>query len=111
MPPTISRWPHVPVRLGLMFASFLIPVSAFARITPAPAAGHAAERTLELSAHDRKGNAVLDLTASDIEIVEGGKTIPLTSLRLVTAPLAPPIVTLVFDEVAPGVAKTDRDLA
>jgi VWFA-related protein len=91
----------------------LAPFSAFAQPAAAPAgvAGPARQATLELSAHDKKGNPVLDLTASELQIVEGNKTVPLSSLRLVTAPLAPPIVTLVFDDVVPGVAKVDRDLA
>jgi VWFA-related protein len=119
MPHTIRVWPQVPARLALLFAAFLFSFSIYAQTIPVPAgttgpgpaAANGPELTLELSAHDRKGNPVLDLAASEVQIVEGGKPVPLSSLRLVTAPQAPPIVTFIFDEVVPGVAKADRDLA
>ncbi|MGO9228274.1 MAG: VWA domain-containing protein [Bryobacteraceae bacterium] len=119
MPCTIRVWPQVPARLAALFAAFLFSFSVGAQTVPVlagttgpgPAAGNGPELTLELSAHDRKGNPVLDLAASEVQIVEGGKPVPVSSLRLVTAPQAPPIVTLLFDEVVPGVAKQDRDLA
>jgi VWFA-related protein len=116
MPYTLPVRPQVPMRLALLFAAVLLSLSAHAQTAPVPAtagatAGNGAERTIELSAHDRKGNPVLDLTASDVQVIEAGKPVPLDSLRLVTAPPAPPVVTLLFDEVTTGVARTDRDLA
>jgi len=111
--------PQLPTPLAFALVAFLFCFSAQAQNGPAfgarkgsgPTAANAPELTLELSAHDKKGNAVLDLAPSEVQIIEGGKPVPLKSLRLVTAPPVPPIVTLVFDEVVPGVAKTDRDLA
>ncbi len=70
-----------------------------------------AEVTLELTAHDKKGNPVLDLDRSEVQIIEGGKPVPLSSLRLVKEPQPAPFVTLVFDEVSTGDLKTHGDLA
>ena len=112
MPRTLPVRPQVRMRLAVLFAPLLLSLPAHAQTAPvAAAAGGGAERTIELNAHDRKGNPVLDLTAADVQSIEAGKPVPLSSLRLVTAPQAPPIVTLIFDEAAPGVAKTNRDMA
>ena len=119
MPLVISVRPQLLVRLALAFAILMFGLSAqaqnghtfAARTGAGPTAGPADNRALELSAHDKAGNPVLDLKPSEVQIVEGGKQVPLNSLRLVTEPRVPPVVTLVFDEVVPGVAKTDHDLA
>ncbi len=97
------------IRIGALVFSLLF-FSFLAQSSPVTA-GKPAEVTLELTAHDKKGNPVLDLDRSEVQITEGGKPVPLSSLRLVKAPQVAPFVTLVFDEVVPGVSKTDADLA
>jgi VWFA-related protein len=105
----MSEKPHKSTLLSLIFMIFVFYLPAQAQ--NAAAAGKAVEVTLELAAHDKKGNAVLDLAPSEVQIVDAGKPIPLQSLRLITQPQVPPMVTLLFDEVVPGVAKMDHELA
>ena len=119
MPDIVSGRPQFRTLHALAFVVFSFSFSAQAQNGPVPAgptgsaptAGHAAGLTLELSAHDKKGNPILDLAPSEVQIIEAGTPVPLTSLRLVTEPQVPPMVTLLFDEVGPAVAKTDRDMA
>ncbi len=82
-------------RLLLAFALVFIPVSA--------------QVTLDLTAHDKKGNAVLDLEPAEVQIVDGGAPVKLSSLEL--AKPGPASITIVFDQVVAGVAKTDQGLA
>jgi VWFA-related protein len=77
-----------------------------------PAAAPAAnvtEVTVELTAHDRKGNTVPDLTTSDVAITDGGVPVTLKNLRLTAE--TQETISFVFDEVVSGVSKMDRDLA
>jgi len=98
--------------LSLAFLPFLFLLSA-----PAPTgsvlvgatATSVTEVTVELTAHDRKGNPVPDLAPSDVEITDGGVPVSLTSLRF--SGQTQETILFVFDEVVPGVAKADRELA
>ena len=99
---------------GLSFAAvpFLLPLQEAAQTGLLPAGARAtgvAEVTVELTAHDRKGNTVPDLTVADVAITDGGAPVSLTGLRL--AGQAQQTISFVFDDVVSGVAKTDRDLA
>ena len=89
--------------------AFLLACSEF--IDAAAAIPDAAQVSLDLTAHDKKGNFVSDLQPSDLEVLDGGVPVRLDSLRLNTDAQSPRIVVLVFDQVVPGVAKTDRSLA
>ena len=93
--------------LSLALVPFLFPFSAAAQA--GPAAANPTEVTVELRAHDRKGNIVPDLKPSDLEITDGGVPVSLKSLRL--AGQTQETITFVFDQVVPGVAKTERELA
>ena len=112
MPRVIPVRPQVLRRLALTFVLFLIQLPAHAQTSPAsvvPAASNATEVTIDLRAHDKKGNIVPDLQPSDVQIVDGGVPVSLKSLRL--APPGPASITFVFDQVVPGVGKTDLGLA
>jgi VWFA-related protein len=90
----------------------LLSIPTYSQTTPAPAAARAnnvTEVTVEVIAHDRKGNTVPDLTTSDVAITDGGVPVDLKSLRLTAE--TQETISFVFDEVVPGVAKMDRDLA
>jgi VWFA-related protein len=76
---------------------------------PGPAAVNPTEVTVEVTARDKKGTTVSDLTPADLEITDGGVPVSLTSLRLASETRE--TITFVFDQVVAGVAKTDRDLA
>jgi VWFA-related protein len=67
------------------------------------------EVTIEVTAHDKKGGTVPNLTTADVQLLDGGVPVPLKSLRL--AGETEETITFLFDQVVPGVAKTDRDLA
>jgi VWFA-related protein len=101
MPRIVSK-PQILTQL--VFVPFLFQLPARAQAVANPTLV-----TFDLRAHDRKGEFVTDLTASDVQIVDGGVPVSLKSLRL--APQGPASITFVFDQVVPGVAKTDRDLA
>ena len=83
MPLVISVRPQLLVRLALAFAILMFGLSAqaqnghtfAARTGAGPTAGPADNRALELSAHDKAGNPVLDLKPSEVQIVEGGKQV------------------------------------
>ena len=103
--------PQILARLGLALVPFLFPLPAPAPTAPAPAGAAAAnpiEVTVDLMARDKKGNVVPDLKPSDVEIIDGGVAVSLKSLRLATQPQS---ITFVFDQVVPGVGKTQRELA
>ena len=98
--------------LSLALVSFLFQLPAFSQTGLLPGGARAAnptEVTVELSAHDRKGNTVPDLTVADVAITDGGVPVSLKSLRL--AAETQETILFVFDEVVTGIAKTDRDLA
>jgi VWFA-related protein len=99
---------------GLSFAvvPFLLPLQAAPQTGQPPAGVRATgvtEVTVELTAHDRKGGAVSDLTIADVAITDGGAPVSLTGLRL--AGQTQQTISFIFDDVVSGVAKTDRDLA
>jgi VWFA-related protein len=111
MPRVVSK---SKVLAGLSLASlpFLFLLSAPAptgSVLAGATATSVTEVTVELTAHDRKGNPVPDLQPSDVEITDGGVPVSLTSLRF--SGQTQETILFVFDEVVPGVAKTDRDLA
>jgi len=111
MPRIVSK-PPVLAGLSLAWISFLFQLPALAQTGLLPGGATAAnptEVTVELVAHDRKGNTVPDLTVADLAITDGGVPVSLTSLRL--AAETQETISFLFDEVVPGVAKTDRDLA
>jgi VWFA-related protein len=101
--------PPVPSRLALVLVPFLFSVSTYSQTAPVPAAVNPIEVTVEVTAHDKKGGTVPDLTTADVQIVDGGVPVALKSLRL--AGETEETITFLFDQVVPGVAKTDRDLA
>ena len=111
MPPVTPK-PQVLAGVFLALLPFLFLLSAPAptgSVLAGATATSVTEVTVELTAHDRKGNPVSDLATSDVEITDGGVPVSLTSLRL--AGQTQETILFVFDEVVPGVAKTDRDLA
>ena len=111
MPSIALVRPQILARLGLALVPFLFPLPAPAQTAPAPAGAAAAnpiEVTVDLMARDKKGNVVPDLKPSDVEIIDGGVAVSLKSLRLANQPQS---ITFVFDQVVPGVAKTQRELA
>ncbi len=96
---------------GRLRLSFALALSVLLCDAPVNAQSAAAEQTLELSARDKKGNPVLDLAASDVQIIEANQPVPVKNLRLMQQRQVPPIVTFVFNEVVSGVAKVHGDLA
>ncbi len=68
-----------------------------------------AQVTLDFTAHDKKGNPVLDLEPTEVQVVDGGAPVALSNLQLASP--GPASITLVFDQVVPGVGKTDQGLA
>ena len=101
--------PPVPSRLALVLVPFLFSVSTYSQTAPVPAAVNPIEVTVEVTAHDKKGGTVPDLTAADVQILDGGVPVTLKSLRL--AGETEETIIFLFDQLVPGVAKTDRDLA
>jgi len=95
--------------LSLALVPFALPSPAPAET--AQAAANPTEVTIELRAHDRKGNIVPDLKPSEVEITDAGAAVSLKSLRFAGQPQDPETITFVFDQVVQGVAKTDRELA
>jgi VWFA-related protein len=98
--------------LSLALVPFPPPFPALAQtglLPPGARATGVSEVTVEVTAHDRKGNTVPDLTVADVAITDGGVPVSLTGLRL--AGQTQETILFVFDEVVSGVAKTDRDLA
>jgi VWFA-related protein len=73
---------------------------------------NADEVTLDLIAHDKKNNPVLDLKSSDITITDSGADVKLTDLRLISGqPGADHLISLVFDQLDASAAKNARDVA
>jgi VWFA-related protein len=110
--PSIGSKSHLLAGVSLALLPFLFSVSTYSQTTPVPAGARAAgvsEVTVELTAHDRKGNTVPDLAIADVAITDSGVPVSLTSLRL--AAETRETISFVFDEVIPGVARTERDLA
>jgi VWFA-related protein len=69
------------------------------------------EVALDLVARDRKGNFVADLKPGDLEIVDGGSPVAIKDLRIADASAHPRAVTLLFDDMEPGNARSARDAA
>jgi VWFA-related protein len=112
MPRVASVRPQVMVRLALAFVPLLFQLPARAQTGAVPggaAVANPSEVTVDLTAHDKKGNLVPDLKPSEVEITDGGAAVSLTSLR--PAGHTQETITFLFDQVDPGVAKTDRGLA
>ena len=65
--------------LSLALVPFALPSPAPAET--AQAAANPTEVTIELRAHDRKGNIVPDLKPSEVEITDAGAAVSLKSLR------------------------------
>jgi VWFA-related protein len=110
--PQIVIKPHLLAGLSLALLPFVFSVPTYSQTASAAAGATATNRTevtVELTAHDRKGNAVSDLTAADVAITDGGVPVTLNGLRL--AGQKQETILFVFDDVISGVAKTDRDLA
>jgi VWFA-related protein len=111
MPHIVSK-PHIIAGLSAALLLFPFSVSTYSQTAaagPASAAVNPAEVTVEVTAHDKKGNTVSNLTPADVEVTDGGVAVSLTSLRL--AAETQETITFVFDQVVSGVANTDRDLA
>jgi len=98
--------PHLLARFALAFVPFLCPMPLPAQ---SGAGANLAEVTIDLAAHDKKGNVISDLQSSDVQITDAGVPVTLKSLR--PAPPGPVSITFVFDQVEPGVAKTQNALA
>ncbi len=117
MPSVLAARPRVIARFALVLVPLLFSIPTYSQTAPAasgaagpaPAALNPTEVTVEVTAHDKKGGTVPDLTPADVQIVDGGVPVTLKSLRL--AGETEETVTFLFDQVVPGVAKTDRDLA
>jgi VWFA-related protein len=108
---------RVPARFVFALVPLLFSFSSYSQTSAAPAGAakpesaaiNPTEVTVEVTAHDKKGGTVSDLTAADVQMVDGGVPVTLKSLRL--AGETEETVMFLFDQVVSGVAKTDRDLA
>jgi VWFA-related protein len=70
------------------------------------------EVSLDLVVRNKKNKPVLDLTPADLAITDNGSPVKLSDLHLVNgASQSQHLVTLVFDRLDPGPAKTSRDIA
>jgi hypothetical protein len=80
-----------------------IPTLTLAARTAAPIdtapAGAEITRKVYIAAADSKGAPVIDLTASDITVKEGGKAYPATTLQPATAPMQ---VAILVDDGGTG---------
>ncbi|MGO9094744.1 MAG: VWA domain-containing protein [Bryobacteraceae bacterium] len=116
-----------PVRMLLIWTAFgVLPVlflpfsPALAQTGSAPAVAperaatvvsNVDEVALDLVARDKKGNFVADLKLEDLEIVDGGSPVGIKDLRLAGVSAHPRAVTLLFDDMEPGNARSARDAA
>lgn len=72
----------------------------------------AEEVSLDLVVRNKHDKPVLDLTPADLFITDNGSPVKLTDLHLVNgASQSQHLVTLVFDRLDPGPAKTSREIA
>jgi VWFA-related protein len=115
-----------PTVLVSIFVGFLaMGTAAFAQTTADPgkasdpAAAQSAptlqstvgEMSLDLIVRDRKGHAVPNLAASDLEMTDGGVPVKLMDLRLgKPTPGSPRLLALVFDNLGPAMGKNARTL-
>jgi VWFA-related protein len=67
------------------------------------------EVTLDMVVRNKKAKPVLDLKPADIAVSDGGLTVKLSDLRLVTN--GDHLVTLVFDRLGPSSANNAREIA
>ncbi len=105
MPCMISRL-QVLTQLDLAFGALVFHGSVAAgAATAGPSAANPTEITVDLTPHDKKGNIVPDLRP----FTDGGIPVSLKRLRL--AGQVSETITFVYDQVVPGVAKTDCELA
>jgi VWFA-related protein len=107
-------------------------VSAFAQAPPAPpaqpaqstAASDTAQPTtptltttvdevsLDLVVRTKSGKPILDLKPGDVQVTDNGTPVKLSDLRLVQGPSeSERLITLMFDRLDPGPAKTARQMA
>ena len=80
--------------------------------TPPSITTTAEEVSLDLVVRNKHNKPVLDLTPADLAITDNGSPVKLTDLHLVNgASQSQHLVTLVFDRLDPGPAKTSREIA
>jgi VWFA-related protein len=70
------------------------------------------EVTLDMVVRNKKSKPVLDLKSGDIAVTDGGASVKLSDLRLVTGTSGPDrMVTLLFDRLEPSAANNAREIA
>jgi VWFA-related protein len=105
----------------LPFLYLLFSLSAPAQSGSAPAAASSPlakvnvdEVSVDMVVHDKSGKDIPDLKSEELEVLDGGSSVRINDLRRLSAAPGsdrPHSVTLVFDQLEPGNAKSARDAA
>ena len=116
-----SRYPRTAFGVLPFSLLLLLSLSALAQTGSAPAVApgpaiktNVDEVSVDLVVHDKSGKDIPDLKSGELEVLDGGSSVRITDLRRVGA--APGSdrshsVTLVFDQLEAGNAKSARDAA
>jgi len=86
------------------------PVAAPQSTAPTTILSSVDEVNIDMVVRNKKNKPVLDLTPADIAVTDGGATVKVSDLRMVSG-TGEHLVTMVFDRLEPSAAKNARDIA